>query len=379
MKIDIIGAGIGGLSTALALEKKGFQPRIFEQARELKALGAGIILASNAMQVYRKLGLEKELIDAGIPLRALTITDKNLEPISRIDLSYFKDKYGLQSVAIHRGRLQEILLGQLKQTELCLDHTLKNITVDSHGCQLEFEKGHRIHSNLLVAADGIRSKVRDSLFPESKIRTMNQVCWRGVTDFILPDKYKNELHEAWGHGDRFAFVQFDKKQIYWYAVKSFGQSEQELSADHLSSYFRGYPKIVREIIHATAINTLHTTVMQDLNPIHNWHSGAVCLLGDAAHATTPNMGQGACQSIEDAYILAECLSQQDIPEAFAKYQQIRMPKAHQVVNQSWQIGKISHWKSPISAAVRNSLLRMVPARVNRVQLEKLFELEHHTS
>ncbi|MBK6265114.1 FAD-dependent monooxygenase [Marivirga sp. S37H4] len=375
MKVEIIGAGIAGLTAAIALEKRGFQPKIYEQAKNLKAVGAGIILASNAMQVYKRLGLDEQLKSQGIPLNALNITNQKLQLISKVDLNYFKNKYNLQSLAIHRGKLQQVLLDNLKHTEICLDHQLKNITQQNEAYQLDFENGKSVNSTLLIGADGIHSKVRANLFPTGKIRSMRQICWRGVTQFELPSIYKNELNEAWGRGDRFAFVQFSHDQIYWYAVKSFKQSEKEFSEDHLSSYFQKYPPIVQEIIKATPAHTLHTTIMQDLKPISNWHDEFSCLIGDAAHATTPNMGQGACQSIEDAYILADCLSKQNVLDAFKTYQKIRMPKAHQVVKQSWQIGKISHWENPVAIAIRNKLLKLIPQKLNQVQLEKLFQLE----
>src|SRR5690606_17425267 len=98
------------------------------------------------------------------------------------------------------------------------------------------------------------------------------------------------------------------------------------------------------------------------------------LIGDAAHATTPNMGQGACQSIEDAYFIADCLSKQNDSRAFHIFQESRMPYAHQVVSQSWQIGKISHWKNPIAIALRNTMLKLIPNKFNQIQLEKLFRL-----
>ncbi|WMN12053.1 FAD-dependent monooxygenase [Marivirga salinae] len=379
MKVDIIGAGICGLTTAIALEKRGFQPRIYEQAKTLKPVGAGIILASNAMQVYRNLGLEEQLNSNGIPLSALNITNDKLKVISKVDLNYFRDKYNLQSIAIHRGKLQEVLLDNLKQTEIHPDHQLKDLTKEKEGYQLKYENGKSVNSSLLLGADGIHSKVRAALFPNSKIRNMKQLCWRGVTEFKLPSIYKSELNEIWGRGDRFAFVQFSEDKIYWYAVKSFEKSENEFSSDKLSLYFEKYPPIVQEIIKATAFDTIHVTVMEDLEPIKKWHDEFACLMGDAAHATTPNMGQGACQSIEDAYTLADCLANQSDSRAFAAYQKLRMSKAHQVVNQSWQIGKISHWKNPIGIAFRNSILKIIPEKLNLVQLEKLFQLERKVS
>ncbi len=176
MVVDIIGSGIGGLTAAIALKKKGFYPRVYEQANTLKTIGAGIILASNAMQVYKKLGLDEELKSNGISLNAMNITDDKLQVLSKVDLTYFKDKYNIQSLAIHRGKLQQVLLNNLKRTELVLDHKLQNIRKHDSGWHLDFENGTSIKSSLVIGADGINSKIRTTLFPKSEIRSMKQVC-----------------------------------------------------------------------------------------------------------------------------------------------------------------------------------------------------------
>lgn len=375
MTIDIIGAGIGGLTTALALEKKGFKTRIFEKSSVLKPVGAGIILASNAMQVFRYLGLEGQLMEHGVPIKAMNITDDRLQLLSKVDLTYFENKYKLQSIAIHRGKLQQVLLDNLNASAIHLGHELENLTRQPDSYRLGFTNGISLHSKLLIGADGIHSKVRAHLFPGSAIRSMNQVCWRGVTKFELPPVYQNELNEMWGKGDRFAFVRFSRDEIYWYAVKTFPQSPNELSQNQIGSYFKDYPALVREIIKATPAESLHTTVMEDLKPLHTWYKGQACLLGDAAHATTPNLGQGACQSIVDAYVLAECLLKGRDSAAFEAFQKARLASAHHVVNQSRLIGKISHWKNPIATSFRNTLLSLAPDRMNLAQLEKLFQLE----
>ncbi|WP_420572118.1 FAD-dependent monooxygenase [Kordia sp.] len=374
-KVDIIGAGIGGLTTALALEKQGIEVTIYEQAESIKPLGAGIMLASNAMNVYRALQIDNELTQNAMPLNIMHITDKNLKVISKIDLQYFKDTYGLQSISIHRGKLQEILLKNLTTTKIHLNHKVQNLIKEKDGYLINFTNNTSVKSSLLLGADGIHSKVRHSLFPNSHIRTTNQVCWRGVTYFNLPKQYEHNLYEAWGNGDRFAFVQFSKDQIYWYAVKSRTKDAQEFSTAQLSNYFKDYAPIAKEIIASTPIKSIHTTIMNDLQPMPTWHDEFACLIGDAAHATTPNMGQGACQSIEDALVIAKCLKQYDQETAFKEYQKLRMPYAHKVVKQSRQIGKISHWKNPLAKFLRNSLLQIAPEKLNRMQIENLFKLQ----
>ena len=112
-----------------------------------------------------------------------------------------------------------------------------------------------------------------------------------------------------------------------------------------------------------------------LRPLKKWYKKGICLLGDAAHATTPNMGQGACQAIEDAYILAECLEKKQKDKAFAEFQKIRMSKTKYIVDTSWNFGKMAHWQNPLAIGLRNQLLKMTPSAINRLQIKKLFQLE----
>ncbi len=375
MSIDIIGAGIGGLTTAIALEKKGIKTRIFEQAEQLKPVGAGIILANNAMQVYEKLGLREIIEQNGNPISSMNITKANLTAISKVDLKYFEQKHNVKNIAIHRGKLQEILLDQLKNSQIALNHKLNSINKIGNQNQLVFDNGKELTSQVAIGADGLNSVVRQHIFPKNNIRSAKQICWRGVTEFDLPKTYGNELNEAWGKADRFGFVQIAPNKVYWYALKTFKQSANEYDIENLENYFKDYNTVIRDIIFSTSKNEIHTAEISDLSPTNKWFKDTICLLGDAAHATTPNMGQGACQAIEDAYVLSECLNKYDYYNAFKQYQKLRLPKAHRVVNTSWKIGKLAHWKNPISRKLRNTVMRLTPSKVNRIQSEIIFKLE----
>lgn len=374
ISIDIIGAGIGGLTTAIALKEKGFAVNIYEQAKMIKEVGAGIILANNAMQVYEKLDLKEELENSGNYISSVQITKSDLSLISNMDLRYFEEIHQVKNIAIHRGKLQQILVDQLDENSIHLDHQLKYISEDNLNYQLVFNDNQVVKSSLVLAADGLNSTVRQCLFAENQIRNAHQICWRGVTKFQLPKEYRHDLKEAWGNADRFGFVQIDAEKVYWYALKSFKNDPSEYVGDELAHYFADYHPLVKDIINATPTTSIHTAEMTDLKPINKWHKGNVCLIGDAAHATTPNMGQGACQAIEDAFVLAECMDKFELTEAFAKFQKIRMPKAHQVVNMSWTLGKLAHWSNPLSIAIRNQIMKWTPQSINRKQSEKLFQL-----
>lgn len=374
MNVDIIGAGIGGLTTALAFEQKGIKTRVFEQAEKIQPIGAGIILANNAMQVYEKLGLRRVIENNGNHISSMHITEANLNPISKIDLTFFEEKYNVKNIAIHRGTLQQILIDALKYTNLNLNHHLSKIKSNKNGYCLTFRNGEHIQSSTVIAADGLKSIVRKSLFPNNKIRSAKQVCWRGVTDYQLPIKYRNELNEAWGKSDRFGFVQIADHKVYWYALKSFKKHKNEFQTDHIDSFFNNYSSTIRVLIASTKKKHINTSEILDLKPTNNWYKEHVCLLGDAAHAMTPNMGQGACQAIEDAYVLSECLSNYEINKAFAIFQKLRLPKVHHVVKASRMLGKIAHIPNPMLIAFRNQMMRMTPQSFNRKQSEHIFQI-----
>ena len=374
MTIDIIGGGIGGLTTAVALEQKGYTVNVYEQAKSIQSVGAGIVLANNAMQVYDKLGLRKQLEEAGHRITSLQVTDSNLKPLSSMETTYFEKKYKVKNIAIHRGELQQILVQALKKDTLKLGYQLKNIDQQNTTVNLIFHNSEVVHSPLVVAADGQNSIVRNQLFSENKLRNAHQVCWRGVLDYTLPKDYQHVLTEAWGKGDRIGFTQISTNQVYWFALKSFKTSGEEFPLAQINSYFTHFHPIAKDIIKATPMSNIHTAELTDLYPINNWHTTKVCLLGDAAHATTPNMGQGAGQSIEDAWILAECLHKYEPTKAFETYQQLRIKKAHQIVNTSWTLGKLAHLSNPILISLRNQLMRWTPESVSRKQSEKIIEL-----
>ncbi len=373
-RIDIIGAGIGGLSLAIALKEVGLQTQIFEQAEAFKPLGAGIILANNAMQVYDKLGLRTAIEEKGQVISSLNITNEQLKPLSKMDLSYFKDKFKVNSIAIHRGVLQQLLVDQLDASKIYLNHKLEGLEVLPHAHKLWFEDQASRASPLVIGADGLNSVVRKFLFPEARIRLSKQVCWRGITKHQLPDPYKHALNEAWSTSARFGFVPIDKVHVYWYALKSYQRSKAEYSVDQLETYFEHFNPLISELIASTDKAQINTAEISDLKPMRTWYGNGCCLMGDAAHAATPNMGQGACQAIEDAYVLAHCMKNYAPQRAFEKFQQLRIKKALDVVQRSWRIGQMAHISNPIFSAIRNQLLQMMPTSLSQKQSNQLFTL-----
>ena len=176
-----------------------------------------------------------------------------------------------------------------------------------------------------------------------------------------------------GTRKRFGFVEISEGNVYWYFLVN-----QNLYQKHndLNIYLQDAPEFVREMILNTSKEKWFTANLQDLKPITEWQKDRVILLGDAAHATTPNMGQGACQAIEDAYVLFRLLEKYNPEQAFESYPSIRIEKAHHIVNTSWKIGKISQLENRLLMGIRNLMLRKTPQSTQTKNFERLFTLNH---
>ncbi len=373
-QIAIIGAGIGGLTSALAFKQKGFNVTVYESAAEIKPVGAGIGIANNAMQIFKKLGIHKKIENAGVKVSSMNITDHQLRLLSVIDLYEFEVKYGVGNISIHRAVLQNILAEEIGFENIKLSKRLVKIEQDEN-VKLFFEDGSVEAADVVIAADGINSVVRNQLFDPSHIRDTRQICWRGVSKLSLSKDYNNKAIEAWGKGKRFGFVQINNQDTYWYAVVN--ESLVNQHENNLQDLFKDFHTDVLSFIENTSDDTVIKNRIIDLKPIHKWYNKNVCLLGDAAHATTPNLGQGACQAIEDAYLLAE-LYQEDKPieTVFEEYQKLRIKKAHAIVNSSWRIGKMAHLESGFLIYFRNLIMRCIPISANNMQLKSIYNLDY---
>lgn len=373
MKIAIIGGGIGGLTTALALQKNNLDVTIYESAPEIKPVGAGIIMANNAMQIFDKFDIRHKIEKAGHKISTIKITDPQLNTLSKVQLDTFESKYGVCNIAIHRADLQMILAEEIGFENIKLSKRLSKIE-QKNGCQLTFEDGTIANADAVIGADGIKSVVRHQILNIGKLRSAKQKCWRGVSEFDWTEKYSHQAYEAWGKGRRFGFVRINDQKVYWYAVVNENLVKNPNNPAELFTEFN--PEISR-MISETPKEKIFISDITDLEPIYEWQKDRVCLIGDAAHATTPNMGQGACQAIEDAYILGKLFGEgKNMDEVFTEYEKLRMKKAHYIVNTSSIIGKISHYENSLAVWLRNTLLKATPDSVNEKQMEKVFDISY---
>ncbi|MBV6429697.1 MAG: Aurachin C monooxygenase/isomerase [Haliscomenobacter sp.] len=371
----IVGGGIAGLTAAIALRRIGIEAMVWEAALEFKPVGAGITLAANAMNAYRKLGLYDALTEAGRPVGNANILDFRGRKLAGLPARSTED--GLCNLAIHRAALHAVLLAQLNPEQVKTGKRSTGYAETPDGHTLYFEDGTQAVGNHLIVAEGIHSRLRKQALPAARIRYAGYTCWRGIAD---NSRLKIEdTSETWGPQGRFGIVPIGNGQIYWFATKNSPENNPGMKAwgpQELLANFRNYHAPVAQVIEATLPDHILWNDIIDLAPIPRFAFGNLVLIGDAAHATTPNMGQGACQAIEDAVVLAQSLENYPVArEAFAVFESRRLKRTHGIVNQSWRLGKVAQWENPLLCRARNALFRMMPESVFQKQQEQMYTVD----
>lgn len=376
MDAIIIGGGITGLSTAIALNKVGISNRVFERAPQLNEVGAGIWMAPNALKVFDWLGFGEEVRQHGIPLQKVEITDQRLRPIRKANRSQLSDAQGNTIISIHRATLQNILFNQLPRETVFLNKEYLGHTEANGEVRVRFQDGEE-RGSILLGADGIRSQVRHTLFGEKPLRYSGQTCWRGVAGIVMKPPFESCCIEAWGRRIRFGFSAIAADKVYWYAVAlaPLGQKDDPSGLkNRLLDLYKDFADPVRQILESTPDDKIIRSDISDLARLGAWHQGRTCLLGDAAHATTPNMGQGAAQGVEDACYFSHMLARvQDPVQAFALFQKERRKKVDYVVNTSWMLGKLIH--HPLGQTALKLVNQLTPDKVLFRQMQELFAVE----
>lgn len=376
----IIGAGIGGLTTAIALARKGIGATVYEQANEIKEVGAGIWVAPNGLKVYEKLGIVGEIIKAGKTLEKITVADLNYKPISTVDGAEIRAKHKYSTVAIHRATLQKTLASFVAEDRIVLSKKFKSYRQTEETITAEFEDGTFAEAEFLIDASGIKSKAREKMYPGSKLRYSGQTCWRFVADFGLPKAAENEMFEIWGNakGLRAAYSKISDSQVYCYITNhqaAGGTDNKKTIKTDLLNLCADFPAIVKDLINSCDENNFIRTDLFDFKPISKWTDGRLTLLGDAAHAATPNLGQGACQAIEDAHAIADELDKtNEISAAFKNFQARRIEKTTYITNASRQFGQLTNTSGFAKTLVKN-IIRLTPEFVSGRQLDKIYSID----
>lgn len=368
MKAIIVGAGVGGLSTAIALGKLGWQVEVLERAEEPRVVGAGLLVQPNAVPVLDALGVGALATTKGKRITDGALQSANGKILSRMDLSLG----GVRPAAlgIHRADLQSVLLSALDTNVLRCDAHVVGVTERG----VRDAEGEIYEGDVVIIADGIHSAIAESL-GAPPLRYAGYTCWRGV----CPNDGTEEttLFEVSGKGRRFGIVPISDSKLYWFATLNAprgGRDDPSSVKKVLGQRFSGFPERVRALVDATPVESILRNDIIDRPPRRTWGRGHLTLLGDAAHPMTPNLGQGASQALVDALCLQRHLTdstQDTITTCLRAYEAERVGPTSKIVKASWQFGKLGQLESFILRKLRDFALRMTPESVTKKQILEL--------
>ncbi|TVT52481.1 monooxygenase [Amycolatopsis rhizosphaerae] len=358
----VAGAGIGGLATAVALMGRGWQVRVLERAAEFGEVGAGLSVWPNGIRALDALGLGERVRDLGIADIQAGIRDPSGRWLSRIDAAEFARRHG-PPVMIHRARLAEVLLAAVPRSSLVPGAAVRHVRPRGSQLEIEYDGGVE-RADLLVGADGIRSTVRRAVWPHAPgPRYAGYTAWRTVVDLGTPLR---EGGETWGRGQRIGFAPLCDGRVYVFAVAGVPEGGRSGGGElaELRRRFGGWHDPVPRLLEAAADEAVLRHDIYELPPLPSFVEGRVALVGDAAHAMTPNLGQGANQALEDAVTLAALLDTvpgvPGVPAALVAYHRIRRPRTRRIAARSRQLGRVAQWRSAPAVALRDRALRLAP-------------------
>ena len=353
-KIAIVGGGIGGLTAALALIRHGVEVEVFEQAPELKELGAGVQISSNGTRVLYALGLGEAIEKVGVIVAGKEIRLWSTGQTWKLfDLGAVSvERYGFPYMMFHRGDLHGALLDAIRRVKpdaIQLGRKCTGVAQGADKVELQFENGERANAPIVIGADGVQSRVRLAVFGADRPEFTGIVAWRGlVPRERVPAGIKLDVGTNWvgpgGHvvhypvrgGELLNFVgllERDDWRVESWTVQG--------TRDEFANDFRNWHPDVHACIRS--VDVPYKWALFARPPMPAWSSGRVTLLGDACHSMLPMLAQGAVMALEDGYVLARCVAKYGVtPEALTRYETVRRERANRAVSGSAENAKRFH-------------------------------------
>ncbi len=345
IEVAIIGAGIGGLATALALRKQGINVQVYEKARSLRPIGAGLTLLPNGLNSLAEISpkVVESLKSAGSQTRVIKVQKSNGEMVLKNHITLI-EKYGQPMLNIRWSSLQEILAAALPPDIIHLNYQCNSFQQNDPSVEVTFDNGQTVQADLLIGADGINSVVRQQLIGDGSPRYAGRMSWRAVLKYnheLLPP---NEVTLMTGtDGKNFVLIDVGNGYIFWSAASLTTDDSLSLPSavkSRVLEEFADWAEPIKPIVEAT--DDIVERPIWDRPPLASWSQGRVTLMGDAAHPVVPSLGQGANMAFEDACVL-QCLGNiPSIEAALAIYESIRLPRTQVIYARSAFVGNRSY-------------------------------------
>jgi 2-polyprenyl-6-methoxyphenol hydroxylase-like FAD-dependent oxidoreductase len=368
----VVGGGIGGLTAAVALRQVGWRVTVLERAARFGEIGAGITLLSNGLRCLDVVGLGDAVRGSGLPMLAIGMRTAAGRWLSRIDGdgTDLEARMGTTTLTIHRAELHKILRDALPPESLIPGVTTTGIRGGADGGPAEVRFRHQDHDALLraelvVGADGVHSWVRIQRWPDAPAPVYSgSTTWRAVT--TASSAPVTEMSLSWGQGTEFGVMPLLDGRTYWYAAANADEGQRnpdELQA--LRQRFGTWHEPIPTVLAHTPTQAVLRHDIYRLPKLDRYHQGSVVLLGDAAHAMTPNLGQGGGQALEDAIVLAASISRtHDVGTALAHYDRERRARTQamsQAATRQLRFGQ--QLTGPVAVALRNAAVALTPDRI----------------
>jgi 2-polyprenyl-6-methoxyphenol hydroxylase-like FAD-dependent oxidoreductase len=373
-RVMIIGAGIGGLTAAVALRRAGREVAVFEKMDSLKEYGAGFTMNSNAVSAVRELGLGDQVEQQGAELKRFVHHTRDGKVLTEWPTVNIARNVGAPIIGIGRPHVQRILADAL-DAEVRFEHECVGVEQDDSGVTARFANGSEERGAVLVGADGSRSTVRP-LFDPVERRYSGYTTWLAFADFT---DFPEATHAQW-YGRKLVLGAhpIGGGKTYWYAGLTAPPGGTDADAKQaVLDLFGDWAHPVPPMLTATDVNNIARSDIYDLPRRESWGSGRVTLLGDAAHSMVPALGQGACQAIEDGVVLARYLRDSGPDEAatLRAYERERIERTWPMVRRARRLGKLMQGDNAVTGVVRNNFFRFSPTNRVLKDYEKFLRFE----